>query len=45
MKDFIVLIALISLGIILFCILMLDDDSVKSASKGLMESQLGALSD
>ena len=45
MKDFIVVIALIGLGIFIFTLLMNDDDSVKSATKGLMEAQLGALSD
>lgn len=45
MKDFIVVIALLILGIFIFGIIMGGDGSLRSASKILMESQIQAIGD
>lgn len=46
MKDFIVVMAMIILGVfIAMLILSDDDDSLKTASKDLMKSQVDALGD
>ena len=44
MKEFIVVMALVVLGVFIFYLILGDDSgSLKSASKGLMEAQVQAL--
>ena len=46
MKDFIVVIALLVLGVFIFTLIMGDDEgSLKDATKDLMQAQVQALGD